>query len=73
MPDYIPAMKKVEVEETRKKLDLAYSSKAMAENIPILLQVLTLRQGESLIQIYFNLFLHNSIFGLICNQKWHRF
>lgn len=45
MPDYIAVMKKAQKEETRKKMEAVYNSRAMAVNVPILRQVLTLRHG----------------------------
>lgn len=45
MPDYVATMRRAENEHTRKTLDFAYNTKVMKENIPILKQVLQLRQG----------------------------
>ncbi len=45
VPDYIPVMRKAECEETRKRLDFAYNTRALKENTELLKRILALRQG----------------------------
>eukprot|EP01112_Ceratiomyxa_fruticulosa_P019252 TRINITY_DN6277_c0_g1_i3.p1 TRINITY_DN6277_c0_g1~~TRINITY_DN6277_c0_g1_i3.p1 ORF type:complete len:752 (+),score=161.54 TRINITY_DN6277_c0_g1_i3:2123-4378(+) len=42
-PDYFPAMKYSKLEETRKKLDKCYGTRCMAQNTPILEEIIALR------------------------------
>ncbi len=46
-PDYIPLMEYCEVQETRKKMSLAFGSKCMDSNLPIMLDTIKLRKERA--------------------------
>jgi thimet oligopeptidase len=46
-PDSLPALRKAKKEETRQKIEFVFDNRCAKENLPLLQEIIKLRQGNS--------------------------